>query len=271
MNFIEALRAAKAVFLAYLRAELIRGKGALLGATSLMIWLVLFITPATLFRSPSTSLTEVSTKIFTSIAIFLSYLVATWDWGWELRWLNYQGILEYVLISGRGLITHYLGLIPISAIWFSITIALAYLMLSALISPPKIVITHPAYLVVGSLQLITVLLSYSLILGSLIVTTGSAGPVAEFIGWILPIATGGIVPLINLPAVIQQIALLTPFSYPAELIRYSLGISRTVVSVSTEALVGTAYSSAFLITAYLVLKYQLSKLRKEGVRSVAIH
>ncbi len=267
----KALMVSKEVFITYLKAELIRGKGAILGAISLMIWLVLFIAPVTLFRAVTTEPSEISSKAFIALLIFLSYTVATWDWAWELRWLNYQGILEYILASGRSILTHYLGLIPLSIIWFLGVTSLAYAMLSLLIAPPTLRLTSITYLIIGFTQLLTVLFSYSLILGSVTISTGSAGPILEFLGWILPIATGGIIPLTNLPRIVQWIALATPFSYPAELIRYSLSVSSTVYDVGLEALVGSLYAIGFLTASLIIFKIQLRKLLREGIKSVALH
>ena len=271
LKLLNSLGVAKEVFITYLKAELIRGKGAILGAISLMIWLVLFIAPVMLFKGVGTSVSEISAKAFVALMIFLSYTVATWDWAWELRWLNYQGILEYILASGRSILTHYLGLIPLSIIWFVGVTSLAYAMLSLLVAPPTLVIKSVTYLLLGFTQLLIILFSYSLILGSVTISTGSAGPMLEFLGWILPIATGGIIPLASLPKVIQLIALATPFSYPAELIRYSLSISSTVYNVYTEAIVGSAYSVTFLLISLLIFKTQIKKILREGIKSVALH
>lgn len=144
-------------------------------------------------------------------------------------------------------------------------------MLSLLIAPPTLVIKSVTYLLLGFTQLLVILFSYSLILGSVTISTGSAGPILEFLGWILPIATGGIIPLANLPKVVQLIALATPFSYPAELIRYSLSISSTVYNVYTEVIVGSAYSVTFLLISLLIFKTQVRKILREGIKSVALH
>lgn len=261
----------KAVFEAYLKAELIRGRGAIFALISLSLWLTLFLAPLTFFTRESSSAPLVSGLVFVGILIFVSYTMASWDWGWELRWLLYQGILEYVIASGRDILILYIGIIPISLIWLASVGVLAYALLTLLMGPPLLAVMNPLILAIGSLLLILVLLSYALILGGTTIAVGTSGPVIEFIGWILPIATGGLTPLLNLPEPLRLFALCTPFSYPAELIRYALGLSNTVMDIWLECIVGLTYALLFFIAGLIYFRFQLRKILREGVKSVAIY
>jgi len=261
--------AVKQVFLAYFKAELIRSKGLMLGIISLSVWLTLFITPLLLFKPPGMSAGRLSSLALMAVIIFIAYSVATWDWAWEIRWLMMQGVLEYVLASGRNIFTLYTGIMPVSLLWYCIAIAASGAILSAFLGPPTLTLVSPHALAVGIYSIVVVLLAYALLLGGTTIGLGTAGPIVEFIGFILPIATGGLVPLANMPKALQTFALATPFSYPAELLRYALGISKPVIPVWECEAIAVTYSAAFFALSYLFFKRQLRKLLKEGIKTVA--
>ncbi|MGC8975314.1 MAG: ABC transporter permease [Thermoprotei archaeon] len=274
MSFPEKVRlfanSAKVVFVSYVKAELLRSKGFFLGLISMATWLAILMLPMTLFRNPETPASIISTYAFVGIAIFQAYSVSTWDWGWELRDSLFRGVLENVIISGSSIFVMYVGIIPMTISWLALSLSITYLMLSALIAPPIIQVTNPALFLLGLFSLMIVLFAYAMILGSTLIASGTSGAVVEFVSWILPIATGGITPLTNLPPTMRLIALLTPFSYPAELFRYSLGLTTLILPEEIMTAVSTAYPTAFLALGYLYFKKQLHKLLKEGVKTVSL-
>ena len=261
------MSAVLAVLKAYFTAELLRNRGIVYGLLGLALWLALFLAPLTLFRSPSVSPGEVAAHALVAIAIFLAYSTATWDWAWQLRWLLFQGILEHVIASGRSVFVLYAGIVPISLMWYAAAMTVGYATLALLVAPPTFSCVDPALLALGAAMLMAVLFAYSMLLGGVTISTGTSGPIMEFVGWILPIATGGLVPLRALPRPVQVVALATPFSYPAEVLRYSLGLSLPVMEPGTTVLVGLLYSAAFLGLSILYFKAQLRKLLREGVKT----
>ncbi len=262
--------AIKTVFRAYFMAELLRSRGFVYGLFSFAVWITLFVMPIALFTPQAVKPSQVSTAALTAVAVFLAYSVATWDWAWLLRWLIHQGMLEYIIISGRSVYVLYAGVIPVSAIWYLAALAVAYIMLSLLVAPPSFSVEVPWALVSGFGLLFMVMLGYAMFLGGTVIATGASGPIVEFIGWILPIATGGLTPLRNLPTEVQLIALATPFSYPAELIRYGLGISMPVIDPREVAIRGTIYATVFFAGSIAFMEYQLRKLLREGIKSAAM-
>lgn len=265
----ELLRSAKAVLLAYFIGELVRSKGLAYSLLSLAVWLSMFMVPASLFVEDGSTGVP-STRILVGVAVFLAYSTATWDWALLLRWLIQLGVLEYVVASGSPIVSHYLGTVPVSIAWYSMALAIAYAIVGVFLGPPKVVLVDPLAFAAGVFSLLLVLMAYSFILGGTLIAAGTVGPVVEFVGWILPISTGGLTPLIIMPRPLQVVAYLTPFSYPAELLRYSLGVSGTVLDPTLLAGVGMVYSVAFIAVSFVYLKYQLKRMLKEGVRSVAL-
>lgn len=265
----DLLRSARAVLVAYFVSELVRSKGLVYGLLSLGVWLSVFVLPATLFvKGDDMGLLATGTLI--GYAIFLAYSTATWDWAMLLRWLLQLGIFEYVITSGSPIISHYIGTIPVSAAWYAIALGIAYVIVRAFIGTPHISIVDPVTFIAGVIFLLTVLLAYSFILGGSVIAAGTVGPVVEFISWLLPIATGGMVPVSAIPQPLQIIAYLTPFSYPAELLRYSLGVSKTTLDLGVTLIVGGVYSTLFLALSTAYLRYQINKMLKEGIKTAAL-
>ncbi|MEO3994002.1 MAG: ABC transporter permease [Desulfurococcaceae archaeon TW002] len=264
------MNSVRIVFVSYVKAELLRSKGFLLGLISMAIWLAVFMLPMTLFRDPETPASLISTYMFVGIAIFQAYSVSTWDWGWELRYSLFGGVLENVIVSGSSILVMYVGIIPISISWLALSLSITYVMLSAIIAPPILQVTNPALFLLGLVSLMIVLFAYAMILGSTLIASGTSGAIVEFVSWILPIATGGITPLANLPHIMKLIALLTPFSYPAELLRHSLGLATLIMPEEIMIIISILYPVVFLAFSYFYFKKQLRKLLKEGIKTVSL-
>ena len=261
------MSAAAAVLKAYFTAELLRNRGIVYGLLGLALWLALFLAPITLFRSPSVPPGEVAAHGLVAIAIFLAYSTATWDWAWQLRWLLFQGILEHIIASGRSVFVLYVGIVPVSFMWYLAAMGVGYATIAVFVVPSTFSHVDLALLAAGAAMLMAVFFAYSMLLGGVTISTGTSGPVMEIVGWILPIATGGLVPLRALPRAVQVIALATPFSYPAEVLRCSLGLSTPVIPLGTTVALGAVYAAAFLAASLLYFKLQLRKLMREGVKT----
>ncbi len=266
----EFLNSIRVVFVSYVKAELLRSRGFFVGLLSMATWLVLFMLPMTLFRDPEMPAGLVSTYMFVGVAIFQAYSVSTWDWGWELRDALFRGVLENVLVSGSSMFVLYAGIVPVTVSWLTLSLTLTYVILSILVAPPVLHVSNAALLVLGIFSLMLVLFAYALVLGATLIASGTSGIVVEFVSWILPIATGGITPLANLPIAMRYAALLTPFSYPAELLRHSLGLSTPVLPEVTLVATSILYPLGFLAGGYAYFRTQLRRMLKEGVKTVSL-
>lgn len=263
--------AVKAVLKAYFTAELLRSHGLTYGLVSMALWMTLFVAPIMLFAPPGESSQIISGYAFAAVLVFMSYSMATWDWAWELRWLMMNNMLEHVILSGRSIFIHYIGIIPISFTWLGFALITVYTLLTVLFGSPLTFINDPLMLALGLIMLFTVLFAHAMILGGTTIAVGTSGPVMEFIGWILPIATGGLTPLSRLPYPLQVFALLTPYSYPAEILRYGLLGTPSIIDLLSECFIGIIYDIVFLIIALVYFKHQMVKLLKEGPKTVGMY
>jgi len=255
---------------AYTLADLIRAKGVIFSLIGLAFWLILLILPITLFARPDFAPSTIAAYIFCGILVFNVYSIATWDWAWEMRLLINNNVLEYIIVSGRSPLVVYMGMIPVSLFWVSIITVIGYLVVSAFIAPPRLIVNDIGILMLSILIFLIVVFSYALLLAVVILISGTSGAIIEVFSWILPLATGGFTPLSYLPEPIRFIALLTPFSYPAEMIRYSLGVAETILPLHLTVSIGLCYSLSFFTFAVFMFKYGLNKVLKEGVKSLAV-
>lgn len=267
---LKLIRRAYAVFKAYALSDLVRSKGFVYGLISFSIWVILFMSPLTLFIDQTVNPQSMAAYGFTAILIFMFYGAATWDWAAELRWMVNDGRLEYYIASGSGFLPHYLGILPISLIWLAMAMLFNYIVLSIIWGPPLLIITDISMLICGFILLLINLMAYALILGGTVISSGVSGFIIEIIGFILPVATGGLTPLSKLPKTLQRFALLTPFSYPAEIIRYSVLGWNPIMDLQQLIARGIFSAIIFLLISLIYFRYQLKKIMKEGVRVTAM-
>ena len=265
----EFVRCAISTLRAYAISDLIRSKGLLFSFMGIAMWLILFILPLIFFAGEGYDKSTVATFIFSGLIVFNLYMVGTWDLGWEVRLLINQGIMEYLILTGRNPLIIYFGLIPLTIIWIGIVLAIGYWAVTLFVAPPRIVIVGFSELILASILLMLVILSYALVLASITMTAGTPSFIMELVSWILPIATGGFTPLSSLPSFLKVVALMTPFSYPAEALRYSIGASDPVMSPHLIFMIGYLYAILFLISALIIFKISLNKALKEGFKTVA--
>jgi len=264
------LRRAYAVFKAYTLNDLIRSKGFIYGLMGFSLWILLFIMPIQLFLPRDVDPSMVASYGFTAIFIFMSYSIATWDWAAELRWMINNGILEYYIVSNSGFLPHYLGLMPVSFTWLAVALSVNYLLLSIVYKPPALIIHDPVLFILSIIMLLMVLMGYALLLAGTMISSGTTGFVMELLSFILPISTGGLTPLSRLPEAIRSFALSTPFSYPAELIRYSILGWEPVMNIEWMLIIGFLYATAFILVGIVYFRTQFKKILREGVRATTL-
>jgi ABC-2 type transport system permease protein len=263
------LRCAFLTLKAYLTSDLIRSKGFLFALLGIAMWLVLFVLPMIFFASEGQDRSVIAAYIFSGLVVFNLYMIATWDLGWEVRLLINQGVMDYIILTGRNPLIIYFGLVPLSLIWIMIIVTIGYGIVTAFIAPPKIMIVSPTELLLASALLMIVILGYALILASITMTAGTSGFIMELISWVLPIATGGFTPLSSLPWFMRTFALLTPFSYPAEALRYSIGVSEALISPGFIFTVGYIYAVIFFAGGLLAFRLSLNRVLREGFKTIA--
>jgi ABC-2 type transport system permease protein len=267
---LRLLRRAHAIFKAYLLASLIRSRGLVYALLGFGLWMILIVAPISLFAEEGVDTSTIASRVFVGIILFYYFSFATWEWGAELRWMIMRGILEYYIASGSGFAPHYLAILPVTLLWLAIALSISYALLSILWSPPVIVVYDYPTLIAGFAMYTIGLLGYALILGGSMITTGAAGFFVDILSFILPIATGGLFPLRYMPDLLRSIALATPFSYPAELIRYALLGVEPVLQLEEAVVIGAMYNTTLLLAGILLFKHQLKRALRQGFPSISL-
>lgn len=267
---LKLLRRAIAVFRAYFISEFIRSKGFIYGLISMALWITMLSMPIMMFTGNEVDVNEVATRIFIGIMLFLFFSTASWDWAAEIRWMINEGRIDYYIASGSGFLPHYLGILPVSVMWLLIALLVNYVLLSIVWSPPLIRIVDYVLFLCGFMFFLMCLMGYALILGGTMISTSAVGFIVEIINFILPVATGGLFPLKMMPKPLQTFALLTPFSYSAELIRYSMLGLEPVIELERILFIGSVYATAFLAIGIVYFRYQLKKALSEGFKSISM-
>ncbi|MCY0868789.1 MAG: ABC transporter permease [Desulfurococcus sp.] len=261
----------RAVLKAYFTSELVRSSGFIYGMLSMSLWIVLFVAPIELFASPGVDRSVIAGYMFTAVLVFSSYSTATWDLAWEIRWSMRSGVLEYYIVSGRSPLILIAGVAPVSLIWLAASLTLVYSVFTLLLAPPAFIVENPLLLLYSFILLGVVLLAHTLVLAGSTLSTGTSGPVMELISWILPIATGGLTPLSNLPEQVAVVALLTPYAYPAELVRRSLLNAPLKLPLNETLMYGTVYSLLYLAAAYWFFMREYRRILREGVKTIGMY
>ncbi|MEL9909305.1 MAG: hypothetical protein QW389_06970 [Desulfurococcus sp.] len=256
---------------AYFKAEMLREHGFWISLIGFTLWGFLFIGPIVLF-SPS-SLDKQVTAGYTLVAmlVFSSYMTATWDWSSHLRWMLRSGVLEQAIVAGRSIYLYFIGLLPVSLMWLVIEVGEIYLLLTLLYAPPYLSVSDPLLFFTALAMILTVLVAHSLLLGASILASGTSNIIVEFLSWIIPIASGGLTPLASMPQQVQIVALATPYSYPAELLRHILLKAPVVMPTDKLILYGLPYALAYLIIALAVNHYALARIRRNGAPSIGMY
>jgi len=257
--------------LAYFKAEMMREHGFWISLVGFTLWGLLFVGPVVLFAPSYMDKSITAGYVLTALLVFSSYMTATWDWSGHLRWMLRSGVLEHALISNGSIYLYFLGLLPVSLMWLLIEVGEIYVLLTLLYAQPSFNIVDPVVLITALCVMLVVLVAHSLLLGAGVLLSGTSNVVTEFISWIIPIASGGMTPLSTMPPLVQLIALLTPYSYPAELLRHGLLGAPVVMPVEELVLYGSLYSTAYLAVAILVNQAALRRIRRYGVPSIGMY
>lgn len=256
---------------AYFKAEMVREHGFWISLLGFTLWGFLFIGPVVLFSPSSMPRPLVAGYALVAMTVFSSYMTATWDWSGHLRWMLRSGVLEHALVAGRSIYVYFMGLLPVSLMWLMIEVGEIYLLLTVLYAQPGFNIADPVLLVASLIMLLVVLVAHSLIIGASVLASGTSSIVTELISWLIPIASGGMTPLASMPPQVQTLALMTPYSYPAELLRYSLLGAPMVLRIGDVLLYGSLYASLYLAAAVASNTLALRNIRRRGAPSIGMY
>ena len=231
------------------------------------LWGLLFILPIALFAPQDKSLADISTFIFLGFIFFLTLSMSLWEVGFELRRQMMRGTLESMLATGHGPWLIVTGKLLHSLAYFVLDFLVFYAIISAMITPPQLALNNALALLIGIVGYMILLWGHAALMGSMIMVTGTSGPLFEIVNWIIPFATGMFAPPALLPEGMRAVALWTPFAHPCELIRASVTNAPTLLPVNALYVTALLAPLAYAALGFAALAYAHRKARREGLKT----
>ncbi len=236
---------------------------------NITLWMSIFILGAILFV-PKNLLPQTAPVIFWGILIWNILSSSVWYIaGWTIWFLISTGLIEEHYLHGVGMLRFLSGRLITITIQVAMATPLVYVLLLYAAKTSFPLVSSASYLLLGILCFTMISLSYALILSVIAMRTSVPGPLLDFSNILFFVIGGIAVPLANLYEPIRIIALFTPFSHPAEIVRYgAIGIV-PYIGLEREVLI-TVFLALFLFSVAVIIfrKVEQDYLRKHGIKGI---
>jgi|Deesub1362B_J571_1020462.scaffolds.fasta_scaffold00003_569 ABC-2 type transport system permease protein len=236
-------------------------------ALNTTLWVTIFILGALMFMAPE-DLPRGVPLAFWGIALWTILSSCVWlIGGWTNFYVSMGFVEEHILVntsSSRVLVGRAITGLSIS----TLAIILIYYVLSALIPVTWGLEIHIQLLVLGLLSFIVMALSYGLILSALSFRTGVPGVLLDISNFIVFIIGGIATPVSMLPPPIRNIALVIPYSYPSELVRYGASGIEPYLPIDQVAFIALSISILMGIFSLWLMRWAEAYARKHGVKAI---
>ena len=236
-------------------------------ALNTTLWISIFLLGAIMFMPPE-KLPMGMPLIFWGITLWtiLSNSVFLIG-GWTNFYVSMGFIEEHMLTNTSP--THVLVGRAYTGLSVSgMAILLIYIVLSSLLGMGGEIVSDPLLLITGLIIFIIMSISYGLSLSALSFRTGVPGTLLDVSNFILFIIGGIATPVSMLPKPMDIIALLTPYSYPAEIVRYASIGYKPYLPLNITILIGIMYAIAMAITALYLMRRAETYVKLNGVRAI---
>ncbi|MEB3846901.1 MAG: ABC transporter permease [Desulfurococcales archaeon] len=231
------------------------------------LWVTIYVLGALAFTPPS-HYNAVVPMVFWAVIAWTFMSLSVWVIGNWVRFYISMGVYDEHELAG---VDHAMFLsfrvIPLLILTIlSVSVVALFIYIVTEVAPT---ILNPGLL---ALSLAVILLQstiYGLILAYASMVTEAPAPLLDFLNFFLFVAGGIAVPIQRLPGMLKALALLTPYSYPSELLRLSVVPGyKTYLPPALDAIVMTLYTTGLLLLFLLVRSRVREKARREGVRGI---
>ena len=231
------------------------------------LYMAIYMLGALAFSSRS-EWPQVSRYVFWGILAWSLVSTPTWTIGNWTRFYVNMGLWEQHELA-QASHSLFLGLRIIPALITGVIGSLsAYLFIIATVGV-NLAVKGSAILLAAMLLLLVVqAATYGLLLSYLSLLTSTPGPMLDVFNLLLFIVGGIGVPVASLPREARYIALVTPYSHAAELIRWTAMGTPPYLGVAGELLAGLATTAGLMATAYLVRVKAYKTARANGVKGI---
>lgn len=198
------------------------------------LWILMLLIPILLFLPPEEWSNSATYQYFYWGMVFWAIISsALWSFGMSIRSEQQLGTIEFLFLSNSSRVTLFAGRIATRLI--SLTTDLISMALGIyLIFNVMIVIVNPVLLIFNLFLSIFVSLGFGMIYGGIVLKLKNPGALNNILQFII-IGFGGVfVPIQVLPEPLRTIALVFPFSYCADLVRFAAMGSFTILPLYEE-------------------------------------
>jgi ABC-2 type transport system permease protein len=231
------------------------------------LWMSIYMLAVLAFTSPQ-KYPEVVPFIFWSIVAFSLMSTPVWTIG---NWMSFYvniGIFEEHELSN---VDHKTFLVfrAIPSLPVTLVSALAAALLLYSVTHVNPLRVNNLALLILSLTLIFLMaLFYSLIIAFLSLITSTPAPLLDFMNFFLFFAGGIAVPVASLPRPLRILALITPYSHPSEVLRYSVSLKRPYLGLSAELLISALYLLVLIVLVLVIARWALRSVKVRGLKGI---
>ncbi|MEB3859880.1 MAG: ABC transporter permease [Desulfurococcales archaeon] len=231
------------------------------------LWLSIYILGVLSFADPSEYATIVP-MVFWAVAAFGLMSTPVWTIGDWMKYYVNEGILEENELCN---VSHtlFLALRALPSIVLTLaSLGIAWLFLREVTGLNPARAEEPLFLLFGLSFILLQATLYSLIIAFLSLYTEAPGPLLDFMNLLLFVAGGVAAPIDRLPEPLKIVAVIAPYSHPAEVMRYGSVGYAPYLGLTAEIIVTIAYTSLLALTVAAVSRASLRKARVEGVKGI---
>jgi len=227
-------------------------------------WLVLFITPILLFL-PRDQWGDPRTLNFLFWGFILWDVVSAglWSFGMAVRREQQMGTLEFLMLTNASRALLFSRSVYPRLISLALGLAYVYAFFRAIFGV-EVLLLDPLGAAAVLLAGMAASLGFGLVYGALVFNFKNVGPLNNILQFVLLGVSGVFFPPALYPEPLRTVALATPFTYVADLLRFYAMGAQTVLDPAAEWLVLTLYTAALLLAGVASLTLVERRLKKTG-------
>lgn len=231
------------------------------------LWLAIYIIAVIAFTSPE-SYQQVIPMVFWALVAWSFISMPTWSIGnWARFYINHGLFESHEISRASHALFLSLRIIP-SMIMGLISVAAASIFLYLVTDTYPFRIMNIGLLAVSLAFLLLQSLFYSLTLAFLSIRLSTPAPLLDVMNLAVFIMGGVAVPVDAIPHPLRIIALLIPYSHPAEILRYSVVSRSPYLGLEIELMLAVAYTLILFIIMMATYRNSLYIARVRGVKGI---
>ena len=232
------------------------------------LWMAIFILGALIFV-PSSEIPEIAPYMFWGIILWTIMSSSVWSvggWSWFLLSL---GMYEEHTIHNTSIVSLLSGRTVTVATDTLLITPVMYFLLLKIAGGSIQIIRNPYAIIIGIISMFIMALAYGLTLSAISFRMGVPGTLLDISNFLLLVLGGIAIPLSRLPEQLRLLALMIPFAYPSEIVRYGATGSKPYLPLATTLLIDIVLTIGMIIGAILLFRHiENSYLRKYGPRAI---